>query len=275
MSSNQQPIDQKEQYHFDRIKGYQFPISLKEQLMRQNRWTANFTAKALEEYLRFIHLTIISEKSLKPSQIIDSIWKIHFTLDQDCWKQIITFLPEDLSRYPHPYKYAASYQHLYKQKYQETLQLYRQEFGEEPSNIIWGRLIFPEIRNEVNQTQKISTVEIAIMTMISLLFTFLAVTQLGSYGILVGFFIILIMLIIYIKANKSTANDPNRRNNSRDNVKILDYVDLNSSDDSIFHNYLNSSSDNNSNSSSGGYGNSDSGGSSGGGGSDSGGGGGE
>ena len=46
-------------------------------LASEQRWSSQFTGRAIEEYKRFMILAAISDKEVTPSEIVDQVWHKH------------------------------------------------------------------------------------------------------------------------------------------------------------------------------------------------------
>lgn len=128
----------KESYQFSSIQSYDFPSSLNMKLIQEHNWTSEYTERVLKEYVRFIHLTMIGDQEMTPSQIVDLAWHMHLTFTEDYWERMMPILPRVLHHKPCKDEDPSADKVRYEQQYQATLQLYHQEFGESPPDDIWG-----------------------------------------------------------------------------------------------------------------------------------------
>ncbi|XZF15554.1 glycine-rich domain-containing protein [Chitinophagaceae bacterium MMS25-I14] len=120
-------------YRFDE-PGAVFPFSQK--LAAQQRWTAVFTQRAIEEYRKFIYLCCVSPDGASPSAVVDEVWHLHLTYTVDYWKR---FCNETLQQevHHHPSKGGADEKGKHNDWYVATLELYRKIFGVEPPGDVW------------------------------------------------------------------------------------------------------------------------------------------
>jgi hypothetical protein len=148
-----------------------FPFSKK--LAKENNWSASFTAKAIEEYKKFIYLCCISPTGASPSDIVDEVWHMHLTYTSSYW---IDFCRNTLQKdiHHHPSKGGVAETEKHKNWYTGTLVLYEETFGTKPPNDIWPLYDEQEI-NEPVYTQKTvtNTVLLFFITAVS----FIAVTN--------------------------------------------------------------------------------------------------
>lgn len=128
-----------------RLKAYQFdgpgsaPYSVK--LARAQRWSAVHTARAIEEYRKFLYLTQISAHQVTPSQIVDAAWHMHLTFTRDYWEDLC---PNVIGRAVHHQPCAGEEEMpRYRTQFAATKALYEAEFGTAPPAEIWGKDALP------------------------------------------------------------------------------------------------------------------------------------
>jgi len=105
-------------------------------LARENGWTSQYAARALEEYKRFVLLAVTVEHSVTPSDAVDQVWHLHLTYSDSYWNH---FCPEVLGQplHHHPSKGGASARQRYLVDYSRTLDSYREVFGVPAPADIW------------------------------------------------------------------------------------------------------------------------------------------
>ncbi|WP_052248917.1 glycine-rich domain-containing protein [Leisingera sp. ANG-Vp] len=91
---------------------------------KKTGWNQRETAVAINEYLRFAYLCLISRQGAVPSPVIDEVWHLHLELTEDYWDH---FCPEALGRKLH--HIPKPVRHHKDPAYFETLALYEREFG--------------------------------------------------------------------------------------------------------------------------------------------------
>ncbi len=114
--------------------GIKLPFSKK--LAREQGWSEAFTRQAVQEYKRFIYLCCISPTGASPSGIVDKVWHQHLLYTQNYWE---LFCEKTLGRKIHHFPSGGGMAEKRKHAawQEDTLQLYRQCFGEDPPEAIW------------------------------------------------------------------------------------------------------------------------------------------
>jgi hypothetical protein len=111
-----------------------FPFSQK--LAKENNWTAEYTERAIEEYKKFLFLSVIAEHPVSPSEKVDRVWHLHLTYTKDYWEK---FCPKVLGKFLHhqPSGGGNIERDKYFDWYQKTLDSYQLYFGEPASIEFW------------------------------------------------------------------------------------------------------------------------------------------
>ena len=124
-----------------RIRGFPIDdpdavIKFSDKLAMENNWSAGFTRRAIEEYKRFIFLCSISPTGASPSEVVDEVWHLHLTYTRNYWNE---FCRQTIGKeiHHHPSKGGASEKERFQNWYKETIELYRDVFGESPPIDIW------------------------------------------------------------------------------------------------------------------------------------------
>jgi hypothetical protein len=111
-----------------------FPFSKK--LAKEQKWTVEFTNKAIEEYKKFMYLCCVSQSGASPSKIIDEVWHLHLTYTVNYWEKFCsTILQKNMHH--HPSNGNETDKLKYKKWEINTLELYQNEFEQKPPNEIW------------------------------------------------------------------------------------------------------------------------------------------
>ncbi|MEO1494462.1 MAG: hypothetical protein AAFV19_20130 [Pseudomonadota bacterium] len=121
-----------EAHQFDAETGSE-PFSRK--LAAAEGWSDEFTARAIEEYRRFLYLTQVSADQVTPSQIIDRVWHLHLTFTHDYWDVMCDQVLG--ARLHHDPCAGAEEMPRYNAQFAATWALYRVEFGEAPPDEFW------------------------------------------------------------------------------------------------------------------------------------------
>jgi hypothetical protein len=103
-------------------------------LAEENGWTAEFTARAIEEYRRFIYLAVTSCHSVVPSEVVDKVWHLHLIYTRSYWDGLCRgVLGMPLHHHPSPGGPSANEEG--RRNYRATLATYLREFGTPPPAI--------------------------------------------------------------------------------------------------------------------------------------------
>lgn len=130
-----------DQEFWEKIRKYQIgtaqaALSFTDRLARENRWTLEFTHRAVLEYKRFIYLICITHLPMTPSEVVDEVWHLHLLYTRDYWK---VFCGEILNREIHhgPTEGGSQERQKYETLYLQTYQQYLAHFGSLPPEDIW------------------------------------------------------------------------------------------------------------------------------------------
>jgi hypothetical protein len=121
-------------------------ITFSDKLQEQQKWTASYTARVIEEYRRFIFLCCIAPKGASPSKAVDEAWHLHLTYTKSYWIDLCkNTLGKDIHH--HPSKGGTAENHKHTEWYKDTLELYKEVFGYSAPTDIWpdhGLSLIPE-----------------------------------------------------------------------------------------------------------------------------------
>ncbi len=103
-------------------------------LARQNGWSRSFAERSIQEYRRFLFLAAESGHSVSPPDAVDQVWHLHLTYTHAYWK---VFCPEVLGQALHhwPRQGGKTEAAKFHDWYEQTLESYRQWFGNEPTDV--------------------------------------------------------------------------------------------------------------------------------------------
>lgn len=116
-------------------------------LMRENRWNAAFTEKAITEYKKFIYICIKTPYGASPSPIVDKVWHLHLTYTKNYWYDFCQNTL-DTNIHHNPSRGGDDELRKHNEWYKQTLKDYEQWIGEEPPNDIWPATQTEEPRYE-------------------------------------------------------------------------------------------------------------------------------
>lgn len=119
-----------EEYSLD-AEGAPFPFSAK--LARENGWTADFAARAIEEYKKYLFIAVAGRHRVSPSEVVDQVWHLHLIYSEDYWRRLC---PEVLGM-PFHHRPATGREdaEVYEDWYARTLESYVRFFGPPPGDI--------------------------------------------------------------------------------------------------------------------------------------------
>lgn len=114
--------------------GCHFPFS--QRLQQENGWTRAYTARAIDEYRKFLFLSQVAGHTVCPSDDIDQVWHQHLTYTRSYWEDLCGKI---LKRPLHhqPTKGGPSEKTHYVDLYSKTLTSYEEWFGVRPDERIW------------------------------------------------------------------------------------------------------------------------------------------
>lgn len=111
-----------------------FPFSVR--LQKEHGWIASFTAKAIEEYRRFLFLSQVAGHVVCPSEDVDQVWHQHLTYTRSYWDDLCAKVLR-AKLHHQPTKGGRSEHQLYTDLYSKTLASYESWFGEQPDERFW------------------------------------------------------------------------------------------------------------------------------------------
>ena len=105
-------------------------------LAKENRWSAEFTRRVIEEYKRFAFLAVAAGHPASPSETVDQAWHLHLTYSENYWK---VFCPTVLETplHHHPTRGGAAESRKFEDWYARTLASYERFFGTPAPADIW------------------------------------------------------------------------------------------------------------------------------------------
>ena len=106
-------------------------------LARKLGWSRNQSLAAIDEYMKFVYLGLVSDFVVTPPKVIDQVWHEHLLFTRGYREFCRDVLRRDFDHHPEllPTKEQTS---LYEAQYDATLALYHAEFGVTPPKGIWG-----------------------------------------------------------------------------------------------------------------------------------------
>lgn len=109
------------------------PRPFSARLRDANEWTDAFTQEAILEYRKFMYLKTVTEQPLTPSVVVDSVWHMHILY----LRNYLHFCKTVIGRivYHDPGKGGEGDAGRFQSQYADTLECYRDNFGEPPAHI--------------------------------------------------------------------------------------------------------------------------------------------
>jgi uncharacterized protein (TIGR04222 family) len=133
-------LEQKQLY--DRILAFSLDLpdaklSFSKRLARDNRWSAEYTQRAIEEYKKFVFLAVTTGHPVTPSDQVDQVWHLHLLYTHSYWEE---FCPNVLHVPLHhsPTCGGSSEHNKFNDWYSKTLKSYEYFFGQKPPADIWS-----------------------------------------------------------------------------------------------------------------------------------------
>lgn len=131
-----------------RIGGEDDALSFTARLARENGWDKHFAERVFQEYLKFIFLSVRSDRPVTPSEEVDQVWHLHLTYSRSYWDDLCgKVLGAPLHH--DPTKGGEAEGKKYREQYAQTLELYYEIFGEEPPAAIW-----PPVEERFNERNR-------------------------------------------------------------------------------------------------------------------------
>ncbi len=113
----------------------QSKLTFTKRLARENGWTPQYASRVVEEYKKFIYLSVTSRKSLTPSDEVDQAWHLHLIYSQSYWIDFVRNTLQGYVIHHGPTKGGSAEGERFTLQYDDTLTLYRESFGPQPIDI--------------------------------------------------------------------------------------------------------------------------------------------
>lgn len=111
-------------------------LTFTQRLARENNWDVAFATRVTAEYKRFVFLCAISPHQISPSEEVDQAWHMHMTYTESYWNGLCgEVLGKPLHH--HPTRGGPEEREKFFALYQQTLDLYKEQFLEDPPADIW------------------------------------------------------------------------------------------------------------------------------------------
>lgn len=105
-------------------------------LARENGWRLGFAQRVIEEYRRFLFLSMVAGHAVSPSEAVDQAWHLHLTYTKSYWEKLCgETLPRPLHHCPTNGRREESAK--FDDWYSHTLESYTNYFEHDPPSDIW------------------------------------------------------------------------------------------------------------------------------------------
>jgi uncharacterized membrane protein YgcG len=110
-------------------------------IARKHVFSFHLAMCAIQEYKKFVYLGVISKFKVTPSYLIDVVWHEHILFSRAYRDFCVDVIEHELDHYPELLPNEEQTER-YKKQYANTINLYIQEFGINPPELIWGATKF-------------------------------------------------------------------------------------------------------------------------------------
>jgi uncharacterized protein (TIGR04222 family) len=115
-------------------------------LARENGWSLAFANRVVDEYKRFVFLTMVAGHEVTPSDEVDEAWHLHLTYTKSYWDGLCRdVLKRPLHHLPTKGGTAEHSRHV--QQYERTLVTYAKWYGHAPPDDVWPPAEFRFAKN--------------------------------------------------------------------------------------------------------------------------------
>lgn len=148
-------------------------------LAYKNKWSENFTIRAIEEYKKFMFLATISDKMVSPSEIIDIVWHQHLIFTKS-YSQFCDLLGKKIEHIPSTNN--TEDQPRFRQAKIHANKLYEEHFGEQDTEIWSATTMYDSLKLEKAKFKIRSLIVIGLLSVVVLLFPlFFALRELYKF----------------------------------------------------------------------------------------------
>lgn len=105
-------------------------------LARENGWRLGFAQRVIDQYRRFLFLSMVAGHAVSPSEAVDQAWHLHLTYTKSYWEKLCgEVLPRPLHHCPTRGRREEA--EKFDDWYGQTLTSYENNFGQPPPSDIW------------------------------------------------------------------------------------------------------------------------------------------
>lgn len=109
--------------------------SFTQRLAFENGWSIKYTQRVIDEYKKFLYLSLATGKPLTPSDEVDQAWHLHLIYSRSYWHDLFRDTLDHKGLHHGPTKGGQQENLRYNEQYNNTLDIYREAFGPEPQDI--------------------------------------------------------------------------------------------------------------------------------------------
>ncbi len=134
MVNNLQLLDKIMKFSLDNPEA---KFSFSDRLCRENGWSVDYANKVINEYKKFIYMSVITGKSLTPSDEVDQAWHLHLIYSHSYWVDFCQNTLDGFKLHHGPTKGGNLEAKRYNEQYLYTLEVYNTLFGIQPPSDVW------------------------------------------------------------------------------------------------------------------------------------------
>lgn len=153
-------------------------FSFTDRLARENGWSIEFSKRVVDEYKKFIYMSVVSGKSLTPSDEVDQAWHLHLVYSYSYWVEMCENTLGGFRLHHGPTKGGLVEKKRYDDQYSQTLEFYLNEFGYDAPRDIWpsheirfGKVNFRRVSMHDNYVLNKEKVQKHTLSLATILFT--------------------------------------------------------------------------------------------------------
>jgi len=171
-------------------------------LADENKWTKNFTEKAILEYKKFMFLAAASDTMVSPSEIVDIVWHQHLIFTES-YNEFCNLLGKKIQHIPSTHNKAEF--EKFKNAKDNTTKLYEQKFGKHPRDIWEYNSMYQslELKESTTTLEKIVTLGAVISLIVLIPLHFLLQPLYSQINGFYFFFFYIPLFVIAVIALKS------------------------------------------------------------------------
>lgn len=112
-------------------------LTFTRRLCRENGWSHEYAKRVIDEYKKYVYLSLIVNTSLTPSDEVDQAWHLHMLYTKSYWNDFCKNTLGGINFHHGPTKGGKSEGEKFDNQYNYTLDLYKEVFGYDAPTDIW------------------------------------------------------------------------------------------------------------------------------------------